>query len=86
MNDAENPSASTGAFESEYPANPAEVTSRPTLTGAGPRVAGASTLIDPAEAVFEQQDSNRSICESDSGTSIRSSSGMPRVSKVSKRP
>ena len=43
-------------------------------------------MIDPAEADFEQQDSDRSICESDSGTYFRSSSGKPRVSKVSKRP
>ena len=38
MNDAENLCAYKGAFESEYPANPAEVASRPTWTGAGPRV------------------------------------------------
>ena len=70
----------------EYTAHPAGVPPRPAWTGSGPRVVGESTLIDPAEAVVEQQDSNRSICESDSGTSVRSSSGKPRVSKVSKRP
>ena len=70
----------------EYTAHPAGVPPRPAWTGVGPRVVGESTLIDPAEAVVEQQDSNRSICESDSGTSVRSSSGKPRVSKVSKRP
>jgi len=70
-----------------YPSNrPVEVPPRPTWTGADPRVAGASSVIDPAEIGTEQQDSNRSICESDSGTSVRSSSGKPRVSKVSKRP
>ena len=47
---------------------------------------GRVYALDPAEAGIEQQDSNRSICESDSGTLIRSSSGKPRVSKVSKRP
>ena len=41
-----------------------------TLTGvvqgsADPRVAGESTQVDPAEGSFEQQVSNRSICESD---------------------
>jgi hypothetical protein len=34
----------------EYTAHPAGVPPRPAWTGVGPRVAGASTLIDPAEA------------------------------------
>ena len=84
---AGSPGASKGASAQIYPdSKPAEVPPRPAWTGADPQVAGASTLIDPAEAGTEQQDSNRSICESDSGTSVRSSSGKPRVSKVSKRP
>ena len=37
----------------EYTAHPAGVPPRPAWTGVGPRVAGASTLIDPAEAVVE---------------------------------
>ena len=87
MNIAASPGAHIRASAQIYPdSKPAEVPPRPAWTGADPRVAGASTHIDPAEAVFEQQDSNRSICESDSGTSIKSSSGKPRVSKVSKRP
>ena len=87
MTFAESKDASIGAYTQEYPeSKPVKVPPRPARTGANPRVAGASTLIDPAEAAFEQQDSNRSICESDSGTSIRSNSGKPRVSKVSKRP
>ena len=84
---AGSPGASKGASAQIYPdSKPVEVPPRPAWTGADPRVAGASTLIDPAEAGFEQQDSNRSICESDSGTSIRSNSGKPRLSKVSRRP
>ena len=87
MSLAESKGASIGAYTQEYPdSKPVEVPPRPAWTGTDPRVAGASTHIDPAEAVFEQQDSNRSICESDSEFSIRSSSGKPRVSKVSKRP
>ena len=79
--------ASIGAHTQEYPdSEPVVVPPRPARTGADTRVAGASTQIDPADTAFDQQDSNRSICESDSGTSIRSSSGKPRVSKVSKRP
>ena len=34
----------------EYTAHPVEVPPRPAWTGVGLRVAGASTLIDPAEA------------------------------------
>ena len=87
MSFAENPGAHIRALAQIYPENmPAEVPPRPTRAGADPRVAGESTLIDPAEFGIEQQDSNRSICESDSGTSVRSSSGKPKVSKVSKRP
>ena len=87
MNVAASPGAYIGASSQIYPdSKPAEVPPRPTWTGADPRVASASAQIDPPEAGYEQQDSNRSICESDSGTSVRSSSGKPRVSKVSKRP
>ena len=87
MSFAEKPGAHICASAQIYPdSKPAEVPPRPTWAGADPRVAGESTLIDPAELGIEQQDSNRSICESDSGTSVRSSSGKPRVSKVSKRP
>jgi len=87
MNVAASPGASIGASAQVFPdSKPVEVPPRPAWTGAGSRVAGASTTIDPTEAVFEQQDSNHSICESESGTSVRSSSGKPRVSKVSKRP
>ena len=87
MSFAESKDTSIGAHTQEYPdSEPVVVPPRPARTGADTRVVGASTRIDPAEAGFEQQDSNRSICESDSGTSIRSSSGKPRVSKVSKRP
>ena len=87
MNIAKSPGAHIPASAQIYPdSQPAEVPPRPARTGVDTRVAGASTQIDPAEVDIEQQDSNRSICESDSGTSIRSSSGKPRVSKVSKRP
>ena len=87
MSFAESKDASIGAHTQEYPdSEPVVVPPRPAWTGADPRVAGESTLIDPAEAGIEQQKSNRSICESDSGTSLRSSSGKPRVSKVSNRP
>ena len=87
MNIAEKPGAHICASAQIYPdSKPAEVPPRPAWTGADTRVVGASTHIDPAETGFEQQDSNRSICESNSGTSVRSSSGKPRVLKVSKRP
>ena len=87
MNVAASPGAYICASAQIYPdSKPAEVPPRPTWAGADPRVAGESTLIDPAEVGTEQQDSNRSICESESGTSVRSTSGKPRVSKVSKRP
>ena len=87
MNIAESPGAHIRASAQIYPdSKPVEVPPRPTWAGADPRVAGESTLIDPAEVGTEQQDSNCSICESDSGISVRSSSGKPRVSKVSKRP
>ena len=87
MSFAANPGASIGASTQEYPeCKVAEVPPRPAWTGVYTRVAGASTQIDPAEVDIEQQDSNCSICESDSGTSVRSTSGKPRVSKVSKRP
>ena len=39
----------------------------------------------PAEGGFEQQDSNRSICESDAGTSSKSGKGKARVAKVTRR-
>ena len=52
---------------------------------ADPRVAGASTQVDPAEGSFEQQDSNRSICGSDAGTSSRSNKGKAKVAKVTRR-
>ena len=52
-----------------------------------PRVVGATTQMVPAGVDFEHQDSDRSICESEvSIISNRSSSGKPRVAKVSKRP
>jgi len=87
MKVAESPGAHKCASAQIYPdSKPAEVPPRPAWAGADPRVAGESPIIDPAEIGTEQQDSNRSICESDSGTSVRSSSGKPRVSKVSKRP
>ena len=87
MSIAESKGASIGAYTQEYPdSKPVEVPPRPAWTGADPRVAGLSTQVDKAEAVFEQQHSNRSIWESDSGTLVRSNSGKPRVSKVSKRP
>ena len=87
MDSAKSPGAHIPAPAQIYPDNkPAEVPPRLTWTGADPRVAGESSVIDPAEFGIEQQDSNRSICESDSGTSVRSTSGKPRVSKVSKRP
>ena len=87
MDIAEKPGEHIRTSAQIYPDNkPVEVPPRPTWAGADPRVAGESPVIDPAEIGTEQQDSNRSICESDSGTSVRSSSGKPRVSKVSKRP
>ena len=87
MKVAASPGAYIFASAQEYPdSKPAEVPPRPAWAGADPRVAGESTLIDSAEIGIEQQDSNRSICESDLGTSVRSSSGKPRVSKVSKIP
>ena len=87
MNIAKSPGAHIPAPAQIYPdSQPAEVPPRPARTGVDTRVAGASTQIDPADTAFDQQDSNRSICESDSGTSIRSNSGKPRVYKVSKRP
>jgi hypothetical protein len=87
MDIAEKPGEHICTSAQIYPdSKPVEVPPRPTWTGADPRVAGESSVIDPAEIGTEQQDSNRSICESDSGTSVRSSSGKPRVSKVSKRP
>ena len=52
---------------------------------ADPRVVGESTKVDPAGVDFEQ-DSDRSICGSEASISNRSSSGKPRVVKVSKRP
>ena len=86
MDSAKSPGAHIPAPAQIYPDNkPAEVPPRPAWTGADPRVADESS-VDPAEFGIEQQDSNRSICESDSGTSVRSTSGKPRVSKVSKRP
>ena len=51
------------------------------------RVVGETNQKVPAGVDFEQQDSDRSICESEvSIISNKSSSGKPRVSKVSKRP
>ena len=50
MNFAANPGASIGASAQEYPdSKRVEVPTRPAWTGAEPRVAGASTHIDPAE-------------------------------------
>jgi hypothetical protein len=50
MSFAESKDASIGAYTQEYPDNkPVEVPPRPAWTGAEPRVAGASTHIDPAE-------------------------------------
>ena len=87
MDIAEKPGEHICTSAQIYPDNkPVEVPLRPTRAGADPRVAVESSLIDPADIGTEQQDSNRSICESDSGTSVRSNSGKPRVSKVSKRP
>ena len=62
-----------------------QVPPRPREGSTDPRVAGESTQVDPAEGGFEQQDSNRSICESDTGASNRSSGGKPRVAKVSRK-
>ena len=41
--------------------------------------------MDPTEGSFEQQDSNRSICGSDAGTSSKSNKGKARVTKVTRR-
>ena len=50
MNVAASPGAYIGASAQIYPeSKPVEVPPRPAWTGADPRVAGASTLIDPAE-------------------------------------
>ena len=66
MNIAESPGAHIRASAQIYPdSKPAEVPPRPARTGVATRVAGVSTQIDPAEVDIEQQDSNRSICESD---------------------
>ena len=52
-----------------------------------PRVVGTTDQKVPAGVDFEHQDSDRSICESEASIiSNRSSSGTPRVAKVSKRP
>ena len=52
-----------------------------------PRVVGETSQMVPAGVDIDQQDSDRSICESElSIISNRSSSGKPRVAKVSKRP
>ena len=52
-----------------------------------PRVVAATNQMVPAGVDIEHQDSDRSICESEvSIVSNRSSSGKPRVAKVSKRP
>ena len=52
-----------------------------------PRVVGATDQKVPAGVDIDHQDSDRSICESEvSIVSNRSSSGKPRVTKVSKRP
>ena len=42
--------------------------------------------MDPAEGAFDQQESNRSMSESDTGTSNKSSGGKARVAKVTRRP
>ena len=52
---------------------------------ANPRLVGETKQIVPAGVDFEQHDSDRSICESEASISNRSSSGKPRVAKVSKR-
>ena len=52
-----------------------------------PRVVGATDQKVPAGVDIEHQDNDRSICESEASIiSKRSSSGKPRVAKVSKRP
>ena len=61
-----------------------QVPPRPREGSADPRVAGESIKVDPAEGGFEQQDGNRSICESDAGKSNKSSSGKARVAKVTR--
>ena len=86
MNVAANPGAHICASAQVYPdSQPAEVPPRPTWIGADPRVAGGSAKIDPSEAGFEQQDSNLSICESDTGASKKSGKGKARVAKVTRR-
>ena len=55
MDIAEKPGEHIRTSAQIYPDNkPVEVPPRPAWTGADPRVAGESTLIDPADAVFEQ--------------------------------
>ena len=55
---------------------------RPREGSADPRVAREPTQVGPAEGSFGQQESNPSICGSDTGASNRSSGGKPRVAKV----
>ena len=52
---AGSPGASKGASAQIYPdSKPAEVPPRPAWTGADPRVAGASTQMDPAEEELKE--------------------------------
>ena len=62
-----------------------QVPPRPREGSADPRVARESTQVDPAEGGFEQQESNRSMYESDAGTSNKSGKGKARVANVTKR-
>ena len=55
MNVAASPGASEGVYAQEYPdSKPVVVPPRPAWTGADPRVAGASTQIDPAEEELKE--------------------------------
>jgi len=55
MNVAASPGAHICASAQIYPdSKPAEVPPRPTWTGVDPRVAGESTLIDPAEEELKE--------------------------------
>jgi hypothetical protein len=59
---------------------------RPATPSVDHRVVGETDQLVPAEVDFDQQDSDRSICGSEASISNRSSSGKPRVAKVSRRP
>ena len=55
MSFAKSKDASIGAYTQEYPdSEPVVIPPRPAWTGAEPRVAGASTQIDPAEEELKE--------------------------------